>query len=507
MKKITKTVAKCFVLCAVVFVLPTRVLSAKDSSEYIAGQLIVKLNTTAEKMTEENILITSESLAALNKKYSLISIEPLFSTLADIKDIANRFIQRAQRAPFGVFFVSSSQAFEPMLSPAEGIKESAPYSGSEIKPMPEDFPAMPPGVKEWFAEKRKGIKIPDLSNIYVLTFPKGSDMREIASAYTENTDVLYAEPNYEVTCLTQPDEPLLNNQWAIEKIKADKAWEINTGSNNVVTAVLDSGIDTAHPELTTCIWINLSEKQNKKDDDKNGFIDDTQGYNFIANNADIQDRYGHGTFVAGVIGAKTLNKTGIAGINWYSKIMPVKVISDEGKGDIISLAKGILYAADNGADILNLSVGTRTKDSFLLKELLDYSSFLCCLIIAAAGNDNQEILFSPAGYENVITVSASDKQDKKAEFANKGDKVDIVAPGVDILSLRAKDTRLPDSQIVDEDYIKASGTSASAAYVSGVVSLMLSVNPTLYTDEIKAALQATAERVEKDKEEKYIGSN
>jgi hypothetical protein len=252
-----------------------------------------------------------------------------------------------------------------------------------------------------------------------------------------------------------PNDPLYSSQWYLSRIKIPAAWNKTTGSSSTVVAVIDTGINLNHEDLQNKLWTG-----------SNG----AHGYNFIDNNTDLSDPNGHGTGAASLIAAATNNGVGIAGINWKASIMALKALNASGSGDYNTVARAIRYAADNGADIINMSFGTDI-DSGVLRDAVDYANAKGVVMVAAAGNDHASSVYYPAAYPDVIAVGSTDQNDQKPNFSNYGSGLDLVAPGVSII---VADNRGAST------YSSVSGTSFSAAEVSGVVSLIDSFHPLNY---------------------------
>ncbi|MGI9413518.1 MAG: S8 family peptidase, partial [Hyphomicrobiales bacterium] len=314
-----------------------------------------------------------------------------------------------------------------------------------------------------------------------------------------------------------------DNQWAIKRVgfSEDKpdSWPALDALKPVTVAVIDSGLDWYHPDLpSNVLWRNEKETpDNGIDDDGNGYADDVIGWNFIDYNRLPWDHDGHGTFVAGVIAAGQSNSRGIAGINPAARIMVLKALDAFGRGYASMVAEAIAYAADNGARVINLSLGGRGLTR--IEQLaVDHARSKQALVVVAAGNAGKEVAgYSPAGLEGAITVTATDRRDRRAGFSNWGPLVDIAAPGVDVLSLRARKTDLlslipgvkyeKGKGIVggDRAYFRASGTSFAAPIVSGTLSLILSLNPTLTPDEAKRMVLNSALDIETPGFDNYTG--
>lgn len=291
------------------------------------------------------------------------------------------------------------------------------------------------------------------------------------------------------------------DQWGLKSIGISGVWTITTG-NSVVVAVIDSGIDRTHPELAGQLWVNQDEiAGNGIDDDGNGYVDDVNGWDFNASSVpgseednDPSDDYGHGTFVAGIIGAKTNNSIGMAGICWNCQIMSVKAAKLGGLSDS-HIVKAIMYAVDNGAQVINMSFGGQGRHP-AVQDALRYAYEHGVVMVAAAGNGVGDFTkLSPASAGEVISVGALNPDGSHPSFSDFGDTLDVSAPGVDILSLRASGTDMygDDTHVVDEQYYRANGTSFAAPYVTGLVALMLSEQPNASIEEIRTRVRAGAQ--------------
>ncbi|ALA60508.1 S8 family serine peptidase [Nitrospira moscoviensis] len=295
------------------------------------------------------------------------------------------------------------------------------------------------------------------------------------------------------------------------------AWDIETGiTRPVIVAVLDTGLDYYHPDIPrSSLWLNLTLKPGESPD---GYENDVIGWNFVDHTNNPWDNDGHGTFVAGIIGAAADNGQGIAGINWGVKIMPLKVLNVFAHGKAFNLARAIVYAVDHGARILNLSIEgeqlTRTEQL-----AIDYAYNRGALIVVAAGNQASDTDGrGPAGLRNVLTVASVDLNDKRAPFSNWGKHVKIAAPGVDILSLRARRTDFnlltgAEGYKAGESFVgphgqfmRSSGTSFSAPMVSGVASLIWAKYPNLTNVQVERMLLESADDVEEPGWDNYTGA-
>ena len=237
--------------------------------------------------------------------------------------------------------------------------------------------------------------------------------------------------------------------------------------------MIDTGVDYNHPDLAANIWTNPGEIAGDGiDNDGNGYVDDVHGYDFINNDGNPMDDHGHGTHVAGTIGAVGNNGLGVAGINWNVQIMALKFLDATGSGSTSDAIEALNYAVANGAHDLSTTVRAAIRTRRALYDALSDAATPAMIFVAAAGNDganNDQTPFYPAGYDldNIVTVAATDRNDQLASFSNYGaTTVDLAAPGVDILSTK------PNSA-----YQTSSGTSMAAPHVAGVVALVRGLHP------------------------------
>ena len=338
-----------------------------------------------------------------------------------------------------------------------------------------------------------------LSRTYLMRVKKGTELQACEN-YRKMPGVAYAEPNYLQHLCVIPNDPGYGQQWNLSNIYSESAWDTETGSSDVVVAVIDTGVDYLHEDLDANIWHNPGEiPDNAIDDDGNGYVDDVIGWDFVDasggaagedfvdHDNDPMDRHGHGTHVAGIAGAASNNGIGIAGVAWNCKIMPVragfKTPSGDGVLESDDAAQAIVYAAENGAKALNLSWGDYQKSS-LIEDAIRFAADQGALICAAAGNENSSSLLYPAALENssVVAVGATDSQDKMAYFSNYGDWVHMSAPGASIYS-----TYLSNS------YTSMSGTSMATPHVTGLAGLLFSYFPELTPPEIKARIMRSVD--------------
>ena len=304
---------------------------------------------------------------------------------------------------------------------------------------------------------------PNFKTWHVITLHDKAYLQRALDKLRAHADIEYAEPNYILSTVAVPDDPFYtSHQWAHSRTAAEQAWDEETGYENVIIAIVDTGVETTHPDLSASV---------------------IEGYDFVNDDTDANDDHGHGTHVAGIAAANGNNALGVAGVNWSSKIMPVKVLSAGGWGITSDVANGIRFAADNGAHIINLSLGA-TSLSRILKEAVAYADSLGVIVVAGAGNNGNEKRFYPAAFSEVIAVASTTIQDEMSSFSSHGVWVDIAAPGSSIYST----TRF-------HNYGYLSGTSMASPYIAGVASLVISKYPEATKDYIWGSLLSGADTI------------
>lgn len=340
-------------------------------------------------------------------------------------------------------------------------------------------------------------------NIVVIKRPVFETQIAVIKDLEQNPNVETIEPNYIYHVNRVPNNPMFGQLWGLNNtgqqdsekhpgvagvdIGAVQAWDLETGSKDVVVAVIDTGVDYTNPNLAPNMWTNDAELHGKPgvDDDANGVIDDIYGYNAVANTGDPKDDHGHGSHCSGVIGAKGDSGNGVVGVNWDTRIMAVKFLDNNGSGTLENAIKAIDYATKMGAKIMSNSWGGGAV-SQTLKDAIQRANDAGILFVAAAGNDsndNDQNASYPASYQvpNVLAVAAIDNQGQLASFSNYGkNTVHVGAPGVNIVS-----TTLA-------GYESWSGTSMATPHVSGVAALLLSHDKTLTFAQLKNRIITTA---------------
>ena len=344
-------------------------------------------------------------------------------------------------------------------------------------------------------------------NAALVDLPEGQSVDDGIDKMRGVSGVRYAEPDYVYhRAQTIPNDPDFDNLWGLDNtgqtggtadadIDAPETWDITTGSSDVIVGIIDSGIDYLHQDLADNMWENPGEiPGNGIDDDQNGYVDDVYGWDFVQDdNEPTDDSIGHGTHVAGTIGAVGDNGEGVAGVNWDVQVAALKVFHESSTATSSGFAEAIEYAVDMGFDLTNNSWGG-LAESQAIYDAISYANDHDQLFVAAAGNggsdgigdDNDVMPFFPASsdLDNIISVAATDHNDELAVFSNYGETtVDLAAPGVNIYST------LPDT------YGYMSGTSMAAPHVAGSVALLKGYNPALSGGEVKTAIMDTVDEL------------
>ena len=349
-----------------------------------------------------------------------------------------------------------------------------------------------------FPTTTPGGQHPRLRRIYLIRFPKGRKLETLRRRYERHPAIEVVEMNrLNQPCAgTVPNDPNYAEQWNLSVLNMPQAWDIEQGKPQVTVAVVDSGIATRHPEFRSQLWENVGEiPRNGIDDDGNGYVDDRNGWDFsdaptlpgsgdwTVRDNDPEDETGHGTHVSGIIAAKANNGLGIAGIAPHCRLMPLRAGFKYGGGTYFQnddLAAAIVYAADNGAQVINMSWGDTVR-AFIIEDAIEYAYHRGCVLVGAAGNSAAAGSYYPAALKSVISVAGLGQENQLYDSSNFGTTIDIAAPGEEILSTA-----------LNGEYRKRDGTSMAAAHVSGVAALVLSANPHATNIEIQEKLIATA---------------
>lgn len=448
--------------------------------DYVPGQIIIKFKPIAKR---------TESLRNLYKQFKVKAMEQIIKSTPKPEDIVTQLNNKIEQ-------LKTNKASQQEL---ENLDKQI---NEQIK------------LKENLAKRQlRAIgdrQLPSLENIYLLTVDKKANILNLVDKFSKDPSVEYAGPNYIFKAQVEPNDPYYKSygswgqsfydMWGLKKLVMNKAWDISEGqypnSKSVLVAVVDSGVDYTHPDIKDNIWVNNAEiPNNGKDDDGNGYIDDYYGYNFANNNSDPKDGDGHGTHVAGTIAGVGNNNKGVVGVAYKAKIMAVKGLDDTGSGTSQDLARGIVYAVDNGAEVINNSWGGGYSQ--LVEDVLAYAYSKGCVVVAAAGNEDAcANKIGPSGSRNVITVAATDHLDKRCSFSNWGYKVDVAACGSDVLSTMSDDSHIaknnPDWK-VGNGYYRLDGTSMASPHVAGLAALILAKFEEASNISVKGRIIATAD--------------
>jgi len=314
-------------------------------------------------------------------------------------------------------------------------------------------------------------------NIYVFRSKKHQTV-DLKAYFVNNWHPVFVEPHYLYLTNDRPVAGIRSNatngengmivpndtlyseyQWNLPEIATESGWQISKGSKDVIVAVLDTGVQSDHPDLKGRL---------------------VKGTNIVDPSAPPEDDVGHGTHVAGIIAADVDNNEGVAGMTWFTKVMPVKVLDSSGAGSTYSVAEGIIWATDHGAHVINMSLGNYAQADFL-HDAIKYAYERGVVIVAASGNDNTDRPGYPAAYPEVLAVAATDPDEARAEYSNYGDYIDVAAPGSSIPST------YPGSR-----YAALSGTSMASPHVAALASLVRAANPGLSNQEVMDVLRSSA---------------
>jgi LPXTG-site transpeptidase (sortase) family protein len=349
---------------------------------------------------------------------------------------------------------------------------SAPLPPAEAQAVPGELlveldPTVPPYLLEPCLRSTGAARGQDIPRLRVtrLVLPSGrtpAGASAAAARLAACPGVVYLEPNYVVSAAdTFPSDPFFGLQYGLAAIRAPQGWDLATGDASVVLAIVDSGIDLAHQDLASRIL---------------------PGYDFINSDSDPQDDnfLSHGTHVAGIAAAVTDNGLGVAGVSWGARLLPVKVLDSSGNGTTFGLAAGIVWAADNGAQVINLSLGGAAR-SVVLEDAVNYAYSKGILLVAAAGNQGSNAPFYPAAFDHVLSVAATDSANDRFFLSNFGPAVDLAAPGVSIYST-----------LRGNAYGYETGTSMSTSFVAGLAAVLRGLPGNTDPDRIALQMESTA---------------
>ena len=351
---------------------------------------------------------------------------------------------------------------------------------------------------------------PDTDRLLLLHFSRDVDVEHAVEQYLSTGLTEYAEPNYigqggGVEELS-PNDPFYSRQWGLKNdgtfdmssvagadINMEAAWNITQGNSDIIIAILDSGTRLGHPEFAGRIWENSSEVPgNGMDDDQNGYIDDVQAWDFVNGDNLPADDHGHGSNVSGIAAATGNNGEGYAGVDWNSQVMICKILDNQNSGFYSWWTEAIYYAVDNGASVINMSVGGSGYSSSM-EQAVNYAHANDVAIVACMMNTNEGVPFYPSAYANTIAVGATGADDTRVvpffwsntSGSNYGPHIDLVAPGNYIYGL---------DEASDSNYNSYwGGTSQASPLVAGVAALMKGLDPGLDVETIRSILRNTAD--------------
>jgi subtilisin family serine protease len=297
--------------------------------------------------------------------------------------------------------------------------------------------------------------------VRVVSVPDGRSQAAVERALLANPAVLSVEPDSTAQVTLTPDDPLWSDEWYARKVRSDRAWDITTGTNGPLIAVLDTGVYADQPDLSGRVQA---------------------GYDFVNNDADPADDNGHGTMVSGVLTARGMNELGVAGTCWDCRVLAVKVADQYGKVRWSNAAAGLVWATDNGAQVVNMSFG-KAKNNSTMAAAVDYAISHGVIVVAAAGNKGTSAKFYPAAFPGVLSVAATTENDTLYSWSTYGSWVTLAAPGCTWTTKKSG------------KWGSFCGTSASAPIVAGVAGLILAYAPTATPAEVERAITSTAVNV------------
>ena len=351
---------------------------------------------------------------------------------------------------------------------------------SELEPVIEEVAEVVGEELESFSAQAE-----DMGQLYSVSFPPENNPQDVAALLEQDPTVEYAEPNYiagitgeprRVSAQFTPNDPYFRFQWNFQNIQMPIAWEANTGEN-VIVAIVDTGIDFNTPDLANTQHL--------------------QGYDFANNDPDPTDDQGHGTHVAGTVAQSTNNAVGVTGVAYNARLLPVKALGSNGQGSYENIIKGIVYAVDQGARVINMSLAGRSS-SDALREAVEYAHNRGVVVVAAAGNSSGPVEYPAAYDELVVAVGATGLDNALAPYSNFGPQIDLVAPGgnvdVDLNQDSYADGVLQQTFQTPGDYkyLFFEGTSMASPHVAGLAALILSLKPSALPAEVEDIMTRSA---------------
>lgn len=397
-------------------------------------------------------------------------------------DLVKRLVQILIIAGIHNAFAQQLQLLRPQNFDAQKIETEWVY----VKLKPESQNNLPSSSFKTLSQTSPRTQL----NILKLKVPAGKDPITFCNELRKSGQYLYADPIVQYQPLSIPSDPLINSQYYLANIKVEQAWDITTGDDDITIGIIDSGLDLDHEDLINNLWQNTSDPIDGVDNDGNGYIDDFNGYDFadVDNDPNIENG-NHGMIVGGIAGASTNNGKGIAGVGYNTKVAALKGFKSS-SGNSNGLYEAIIYAADNGMDVVNLSWGRMGVPLQSEQDIIDYAVLeKDMIVVAAAGNEGgkstEENKWYPASYNNVLSVGASDADDMKSPGSTFNFAVDLVAPGVSMFST-----------VSNNGYANGGpGTSYSAPQVAAAAALVKDQFPNLSAVQIMERVRSTADDI------------
>jgi hypothetical protein len=314
----------------------------------------------------------------------------------------------------------------------------------------------------------------------IVEVPYGTQ-RDVRDRYAKEAAFERADLDFARKVASTPNDPYWPYQWNLVNITADKAWDTVTGDPSVVVAIMDTGVETTHPDLSANVWTNPGEiAGNGKDDDGNGYVDDVHGYDFAYGDSDPNDVFGHGTSCAGIVAAVQNNSIGVSGLAPKCRVAAIKAANDSGYFYDSANVPAFVYCADMGFKVISMSFFSDDVTP-AERDAVDYCWQAGMVLVAAAGNSTSVIPYYPGAYENVVAVAATDSANNPAWFTDYGSWVDVAAPGVGIPTIT-----------LGGGYTTGfAGTSAATPHVAGLAGLLFAANPSATNRQVRAALEDT----------------
>ena len=301
----------------------------------------------------------------------------------------------------------------------------------------------------------------------VLSLTEDMTVTDAMNQLKGNSAIDYVEPNFVYKASVVPNDPDYSRQYCHKRMDSETAWNTTTGSSSVTVAIIDTGVNGQHQEFSGRM---------------------TSGYDFVngiaLNGTENSDDQGHGTHVAGITAATGNNGIGVAGMDWNCRIMPVKVLDENGSGSNDSIAQGIEFAANNGADVINMSLGGKGLSS-VIEDAINLANQNGVVVVVAIGNTGTSSVEYPAASQGVIAVGSTNAKDEVSYFSTRGNYISVCAPGDEIYSTAN-----------DGSYVSKSGTSMASPQVAGAVSLLLAANPTWTPGQVRSQLEQTADDID-----------